>query len=243
MKTKIKKKTLVRRTHHKKVAVFDIDGTIFRSSLVIELTEGLILAGVFPEKIRKIYSHEQESWIERKGSYEEYINAVVKAFHIGIKGVKEKDFLPVVERVVSFRKDRVYRYTRDLAKKLKKKSYYLLAISHSPMYVVGRFGRQMSFDKVYGGLLELDAKKRFTGGMLHRELIFDKAKILKRAIEKENLTLKGSIGVGDTGSDIPFLKMVENRICFNPNSALYREAKKRGWKIVVERKDVIYQIK
>ncbi len=227
----------------RKVAVFDIDGTIFRSSLAIELTEGLILAGIFPAKIRKIYSQEYESWIERKDSYEEYINAVVKAFHIAIKGVKEKDFLPVVERAIAFHKDRVYRYTRDLVKELKKKNYYLLAISHSPMYVVGRFGKQISFDKVYGGLLELDDKKRFTGKMLHKDLIMNKAKILKRAIEKENLTLKDSVGVGDTESDIPFLKMVENPICFNPNSVLYRVAKKNRWHIVVERKDVIYKIK
>lgn len=226
----------------RKVAVFDIDGTIFRSSLLIEITEALILAGVFQAGVRKIYSREYKTWVERKGSYEEYINAVVRAFDANIKGVKEKDFLPVVEKVVAFHKDRVYRYTRDLVKELKKKNYYLLAISHSPMYAVGRFGKQMGFDKVYGRLLELDGKKRFTGKMLHGGLIFDKAKILKRAVEKENLTLKDSVGVGDTDSDIPFLKMVEKPICFNPNSALYRAAKKNGWGIAAERKDVIYKI-
>jgi len=32
----------------KKLAIFDIDGTIFRSSLTIELLESLIEEGVFP---------------------------------------------------------------------------------------------------------------------------------------------------------------------------------------------------
>jgi len=72
-------------------------------------------------------------------------------------------------------------------------------------------------------------------------LINDKAKILKRAVEKENLTLKGSVGVGDTESDIAFLKMVEKPICFNPNKKLYIRAKRSGWQIIVERKDVIYE--
>jgi phosphoserine phosphatase len=50
------------------------------------------------------------------------------------------------------------------------------------------------------------------------------------------------VGVGDTESDIPFLKLVDRPICFNPNRKLYAAAKRHGWKVVVERKDVIYKI-
>lgn len=230
-----------RKSNRRKVAVFDIDGTIFRSSLLIELVEALILGNVFPSSVRKTYSQEYERWLDRKGSYEKYINAVIRVFDKNIKGVKEKDLVSAVGKVVSFHKNRLYRYTRNLVKELKKKRYYLLAISHSPMYVVGRFGRELGFDKIYGRLLELDAKKRFTGRVLYADLIFDKAKVLKRAVEKEHLTLKGSIGVGDTESDVPFLTIVEKPICFNPNLALYGVAKRNKWRIVVERKDVIYR--
>ena len=73
-------------------------------------------------------------------------------------------------------------------------------------------------------------------------LIENKANIVKRAAEKENLTLKDSWGIGDTEGDIPMLEMVEHPVCFNPNMKLYRHAKINGWKIVVERKDVIYDI-
>ena len=61
-------------------------------------------------------------------------------------------------------------------------------------------------------------------------------------MEKENLTLKDSIGVGDTEGDIPLLKMVEIPICINPNKNLFAVAMKEGWRIVVERKDVIYKL-
>mgnify|MGYP001599791473 CR=1 FL=1 len=64
----------------KKVAVFDIDGTIFRSSLLIELTDALIQEGIFPESITKIYARAYKNWLERKDSYEKYIQAVVRAF-------------------------------------------------------------------------------------------------------------------------------------------------------------------
>ena len=73
---------------------------------------------------------------------------------------------------------------------------------------------------------------------MNEDLISDKSNIVKRAVEKENLTLEASVGVGDTEGDISFLEMVENPICFNPNSKLYLLAKKKSWKTIVERKDV-----
>ncbi len=226
----------------KKVAIFDIDGTVFRSSLLIELTDALIQEGIFHSKVSKLYARAYENWLSRKGPYEEYIGAVVKAFRQNIKGVRYNEFSKIAKKVVTFHRNRIYRYSRDIVKNLKKKNYYLLAISHSPQRVVKEFCKEMGFDKIYGQIYEIDRQKRFTGRMLHTKLISDKAEILKRAVEKEKLTLKGSVGVGDTESDIAFLKMVEKPICFNPNQKLYQYAKRAGWKIVVERKDVIYRL-
>jgi HAD superfamily hydrolase (TIGR01490 family) len=230
----------------KKVAVFDIDGTIFRSSLLIELTDALVQEGIFPASVIKSYSRAAKNWLERKGLFEDYIDAVVEAFLKNIKGVKYEEFAKVAKKVAAFHKDRVYVYTRELIKKLKKKNYYLLAISHSPHTVVKEFCQGLGFNKVYGHIFELDKKGKFTGNVLHLDLkkdrTLDKAFILKRALEKEGLTLRGSIGVGDTESDIGFLKMVEKPICFNPNTKLFQCAKKKGWQIVIERKDMIYHI-
>ena len=226
----------------KKVAILDIDGTIFRSSLLIELVEELIKENVFPKETEQIYQKEFDAWLNRKDTYEKYITAVVEAFVKNIKGVPYKDFMRVAETVVSGKKDRVYRYTRDLVKELKDKNYYLLAISQSPKGILDEFCDELGFDKVYGRFYELGPEDRFTGEIVDSHLIMNKANIVHRVMEKENLTLKGSIGVGDTEGDIPVLEMVDNPICFNPNMLLYKAAKRNGWKVVVERKDVIYNI-
>lgn len=230
----------------KKVAIFDIDGTLFRSSLLLELTDALVQEGVFPPGTKKVYSGEARKWLDRKGPYEHYIEAVVLAFLRYVKGKEYSRILRVARKVAAFHGERVYRYTRELVKNLRKKNYYLLAISHSPQFLVKEFSRKLGFDKTYGHIYEVDKKGRFTGRVLYLDLelkrSLDKAEILKRAIEKEGLTLKGSIGVGDTESDIGFLRLVERPICFNPNKKLYRYAKRAGWKIVVERKDVVYHL-
>lgn len=226
----------------KKVAIFDIDGTIFRSSLLIELVEVMIEEGLFKRSSRKEYDKEEKEWLDRKGDYESYINAVIKVFMKNIKGVSYDDFEKAVKIVIKRYNSRIYRHTRDLIGKLKKKNYFLLAISQSPKGILDEFCEKLGFDKVYGRFYETDSDGKFTGNVVGEELIKDKANIVRRAIEKENLTLEDSMGVGDTEGDISFLEMVAEPICFNPNSKLYEYAKKKGWRIVVERKDVVYEL-
>jgi phosphoserine phosphatase len=123
-----------------------------------------------------------------------------------------------------------------------KKTHYLLAISHSPYHVVEPFCREWGFQKVYAMMYEIDDREIFTGAVEHEDFMKQKDKVLARAIAKENLTLEGSIGVGDSESDIPMLKMVSRPIAFNPNRKLYQVAKRNRWEIVVERKDMIYRL-
>ncbi len=226
----------------KKVAIFDVDGTIFRSSLLIELVETFITEGIFPKESRALYRKEHERWLTRRGTYEDYIEAVVLAFMKHIKGVDYEDFNRAGKKVIAANKDRVYRYTRDLCKKLKRKGYFLLAISQSPKGLLDAFCKGLGFDKVYGRFYELGSSDKFTGEVVDLHLIANKGNIVRRAVAKEKLTLKGSWGVGDTEGDIPMLELVEHPVCFNPNATLYRYAKLNGWKVVVERKDVVYEL-
>lgn len=227
---------------HKKVAVFDIDGTIFRSSLFVELVSRLVEEGIFPKSAAADFAREKLAWLDRKGDYDTYISAVIKTFLKHIKGVEYKEFARIGEEVVAEHKDRVYRFTRDLIKELKRKKYFLLAVSHSPKTVLDHFCKRLGFNKVYGMFYEIGPRDRFTGTVADKEFILNKAFVVKRAIEKEGLTLAGSIGVGDTESDIPFLELVDEPICFNPNAKLYAHARRNKWRVVVERKDVVYNI-
>ncbi len=226
----------------RRVAVFDVDGTIFRSSLFIQLTEALIREGIFPPTLRGSYERQHKKWLEREGDYDSYIGAMVEAFSREIKGVGYGEFADIAEEVVDLQWKQTYRFTRDLIKDLKAKGYYLLAISHSPKTILDKFCPRIGFDKAYGMVYELGPSDRFTGVVIDEHLIRNKAAVLKRAVEKEGLTLAHSIGVGDTESDIPFLEAVARPICFNPNARLFKYAKRMGWKIVVERKDVIYDL-
>jgi len=226
----------------RRVAFFDIDGTVFRSSLLIELVEAFIDEGIFPPSARESYQDAFEAWRNREGKYEDYIGAVVRSYLAHIKGVFYGDLADIGRMVVARQSKHVYRYTRDLMQELKKDGYFIVAISQSPKTVLDDFCHSYGFDKVYGRIYEIGPNDRFTGEVTDIHLIENKANIVKRVVEKEDVTLEDSIAVGDTEGDIPLLEAVEHPICFNPNQALYDHAKRMDWKVIVERKDVIYEM-
>lgn len=225
-----------------KVAFFDIDGTVFRSSLFIELVEKLINEDVFPAEARAEYLEAYQSWLNREGSYEDYIAAMIQTFYNHIKGVHYGVVADIGRDVVATHSKRVYRYTRDLITELKKDNYYIVAISQSPKAILDDFCREYGFDKVYGRMYDIGPTDCFTGVVIDEHIIQNKANIIKRVFEKEAVTPEGAVAVGDTEGDIPMLESVARPICFNPNKALYTYSKQMDWKIIVERKDVVYEL-
>lgn len=227
----------------KPVAFFDIDGTIFRSSLLIELVNQLVREEIFPAEAILEYEDSFENWKNREGTYEEYIDDVVSVFVKYIKGVHYGTFADIGRRVVMLQSKRVYRYTRDLIKELKAEGYTLIAISQSPKTVLDEFCEQYGFDKVYGRIYEIGPQDCFTGAVSEEHLIKNKANIVKRVFDRHpELDRTRSLAVGDTDGDISLLESVSRAICFNPNKALYTQAKRNNWEVVVERKDVIYKL-
>lgn len=226
-----------------RVAFFDIDGTVFRSSLLIELVNALLAEGVFPQEAADDIRESYSAWQNREGSYEDYITAVISVYIKHIRGVYYGELADIGRRVVAVQRRRVYRYTRDLIKKLKSEDYYLVAISQSPKTLLDDFCLQYGFDKVYGRMYELGPQDRFTGVVTDEHLINNKANIVKRVFEHNpNLTKEESIAVGDTEGDLSLLESVEHPICFNPNQKLYQQARRLKWEVVIERKDVIYHL-
>jgi phosphoserine phosphatase len=61
-------------------------------------------------------------------------------------------------------------------------------------------------------------------------------------VEKHSLDFSGSLGIGDGHSDVSMLELVDTPIAFNPEKALFDHASQQGWKVVVERKNMVYEL-
>ncbi len=227
----------------KRLAVFDIDGTLFRSSLLIELTNALVSKNIFPKEANDEIEKDYKAWVNREGEYGEYIGKVIGVYEKYIIGKTEKEIDETAKEVLREESKKLYRFTRDLIMDLKRKNYFLFAISGSPGHILTSFAKEIGFDKYLGGYYEL-VDGRFTGKQPYGNPAQDKKTTLNKFLnENKEISLLESIGVGDTESDISFLEIIENPIAFNPNQGLARHAREKGWRIVVERKDVIYDVK
>ena len=85
----------------------------------------------------------------------------------------------------------------------------------------------------YVSRVEEHENNRFTGKSTSP--IFDKDKALIELVRKNEADYEGSIGVGDSASDIKMLSLVETPIAFNPEKEFFEYAKSRGWKVVIGR--------
>lgn len=233
-----------------RLAIFDIDGTIFRSSLLIELFNELVQRGVFPRKASREVERNYIAWQNRKGHYNDYLLTLVKTHYRYQTGCTVRQVEPAIKKVVAWQKDRVYRFTRNLVSTLKKEGYLLLAISNSQESMVKHFTKFLGFDAAIGRTPEV-LNGVYTGRTVIDGKPFpitahvDKIGILNRFIASQNLAvdLTHSIMVGDSEGDLPLLSYVGCPIAFNPSEPLARIARRRRWRIVVERKDVVYDIK
>ncbi|MBU4347997.1 HAD family phosphatase [Patescibacteria group bacterium] len=227
-----------------KIAVFDIDGTIFRSSLLVELVNLMVEDKLFSKSIENEIEKDYHSWLNREGNYDTYINKVAEVYFKRVVGYRYKDITKVSRKVMIKQKRRVYRFTRDLVKELKGKGYYLIAISGSPVFMVKDFAKKMGFDIAFGTALEVQ-NGLMTDRFVARDSYNKKSKLLKKIVKDCDIIpdWKNSVAVGDSATDISMLEMVGKPIAFNPDGVLVKTAKKNGWRIVTERKNVVYDIK
>jgi len=222
------------------LAVFDVDGTLFRRGLLPALTRRLVSEEVFPERVREELSEDYYAWVERRGSYETYDELVMELFLRELQGVSVAELRRCAIAEVEAHGRRLHIYTRDVARRLKEAGYYLIAISGSPQEILDLFLKPLGFDRAWGTVLA-QGEGRYTGEVL-QDPFKNKRRVLEKFLEEANVGVEGSVGVGDTLSDVGFLEMVETPIAFNPNRRFFEVARQRGWPIVVERKDVIYNL-
>lgn len=225
----------------KKFAVFDIDGTLIRWQLYHAVVDKLAATGNLGSDAKERLREARMVWKRREHpeAFKEYEKVLIEIYESAFPRLDVKQFDIMVAEVINEYKDQVYTYTRDLLKSLKEQGYTLLAISGSHQELVAEMAKYYGFDDFVGTRYAREDGK-FSG--MEFLATKDKKSVLKTLIEKHGLSLGGSIAVGDSASDIGMLELVEQPIAFNPDQALLKTAKENKWKIVVERKNVVYEL-
>lgn len=222
--------------------MFDIDGTLIRWQLYHAVADELARRGHFDQTSYQAIRNQRMHWKNRRspGAFKDYEKALVNLVDAALTGVSVEALEWACRAVILEYKDQVYTFTRDLIKELKAKDYLIFAISGSQETIVGMLAEYYGFDGYGGSVYEIE-HDHFTG---KKDVLTGERKPehLAKLAKEHQATYQGSIGVGDSDGDIQLLSVVETPIAFNPSQELYDHARKQGWRIVVERKNVTYNL-
>ena len=193
-------------------AFFDIDGTIFRNSLLTEHFKKLIKYDLldFSEYDRRV-KEAFKLWDERVGNYDNYLGDLTGTYVDAIKGLPTKynDF--VADKVVELKGNKVYAYTRKMIKWHKAQGHLVIFISGSPDFLVSRMAKKWNADDFCGSTYHTDK----SGILTHGDITM--------------LQL-----VGNPKAINPSLELL--------NSIKNDEELASKTEIIIERKDVIYSV-
>ncbi len=225
----------------KQFAVFDIDGTISRTSLLQLIVRELVARGKLDvgagSKIEKLLHDNRQRTDDTE--FTRYLHQATEMLFTSVPdGLRVDDYTEIINAVVKTSLSNTYVYTRELIQTLRQNNFFLIAISGSELRAVETFAQTLGFDAWVGGISYEKQGGKLTGRV--NSLDQTKAAVLQSLIEKFGLKTKGSTAVGGTTREQDVLEMVDSPIAFNPNQALFKVAREKGWMIVIERKDMVY---
>jgi len=229
-------------------AFFDIDGTLYRNSLMIEHFKKLmkyevINPALWHTKVRKTY----ENWEKRRGNYDDYLLELAEVYIDSLKGL-DKDMLEfITNQVIDLKGDNVYVYTRERIAWHKTMGHKILFISGSPSFLVRKMAERYEIDDFKASVYETDSENRFTGEIKQMWDSENKKKAMSAFVSKYDIDLDKSYSYGDTAGDISMFEMTGHPVAINPTKELLLGIKARKdlserMKIIVERKDIIYHL-
>ncbi|MGM0396069.1 MAG: HAD family hydrolase [Bacillota bacterium] len=231
----------------KTAAFFDIDGTIFRNSLMIEHFRKLIAFEIInPEvwytKVKKAY----DDWEKRYADFEEYLEILAGVYLDELKGIKREHIEFVANNVIDSNWDMVYKYSRGQIEWHKNMGHEVFFISGSPDFLVSKMAEKYGATEYRGTKYLVDSNNCYTGEIIRMWDSTSKKKVLDEIIEKYNVDLVTSYAYGDTIGDLSMLRRMGNPVAINPNRDLIMEIKADEYlskqiTIIVERKNVIYK--
>lgn len=222
------------------LAVFDLDGTLYRWSFYLEFIEQLArFQRVSPAHFVASQAHQRAA--KAHGSEETYLSKYVHDWEEkAISGLSEGEVVSAMREVLRTQKNRSYLFSNELFAILREANYEIIAMSGSPSQMVEVLCREWKFDAWYGTEYVMDDRKLFARDQSMTKRVDQmKGSMLRKFFDEGTYQREGSIAIGDTLEDWSMLELVEYPIAFNPEQGCVLKARQTGIPIVWERKDVI----
>lgn len=228
-------------------AFFDVDGTLYRDSLMSEMFKKLIKYDILSSE----YWHAEVKpkffkYDNRIGAYDDYIIEIGEIYKGAIKKISPYIIQFIARQIIDEKGGRVYTFTRDRIMWHKKNNHKIITISGGPQELVTEISNRYGIDDSVGTLY-FHNESQYTGDFVPMWDSKSKEKALKDFVEKHDIDLNVSYAYGDTAGDFSMLQAVGNPTCINATRELLNLVSntkdvRDKIDIIIERKDVVYKV-
>lgn len=228
-------------------AFFDVDGTIYRDSLLIEhfklmIKKGYLSMDAWTGSVKDNF----EKWSTREGDYDTYMEDLVNKYVEGISKVDIDKVIELATEVINNKADKMYRYTKKRIQAHKELGHKIILISGSPDFLIKKMATKLNADD-YTATIYVKNNDRYTGEQIPMWDSNSKNKAIMHYVKKYNLNLAECFAYGDTSGDLSMLNLVGHPFAINPAKKLLNRIYENSelmdkLTIIVERKDVIYEL-
>ena len=229
-------------------AFFDIDGTLYRDSLMVEHFKKLLKYEIIDPSLWHSHAKQTyQNWDKRQGNYDDYLLEIAELYIQSMKGLNNEYMEFIANQVIHLKGDRVYRFARARMAWHKCHNHRIIFISGSPSYLVSKMAKKYDVADFRGTEYLTDENNNFTGEIIQMWDSENKIQAIGEFKEKYDIDLEKSYSYGDTNGDFSMLKAVGHPIAINPTKELLNNIKqdeelRKKITIIVERKDVIYKL-
>jgi len=218
-----------------RLAVFDIDGTLYDGNLGISFVKYLVAQKVFDPKIEKnilsLYGDYKQNKIEKGVA----TKMIYQLYAEGLKNKTKQEVIRFAKNCWSEAKRDIFDFTKPLIKCFEDKNHLVILLSGSPSELVNLFAKEhgIILSNTASGREEIINDKYTGRSMSNLGSAQEKIAALRKIVEdkKINIDWADSFGMGDNERDVKILEKTGHSVAFEPNEVLKKISAKRGWHI------------
>jgi HAD superfamily hydrolase (TIGR01490 family) len=224
-----------------KVAVLDVDGTLYSGALGVELLRALVeRAACDVERAREVFdlvARYRRGEIDHATlSAEAYL-----AYGRTLAGASVEEVQRIARSTWQQERSGLFPFVGSLVATLKHKGFTVVLISGSPNEMICEIAADVGAPHFCGALFAVKGGVYTGEASLRSGALGAKSDILKRLLEGDDVDLAASFAMGDSLADVALFQMIGKPMTFEPTPELLAVARENGWP-VASRHDVLQRL-
>ena len=212
-------------------AFFDLDRTVLRRSSALALAPAFRRKGFISRRQLATSALWQLLFVLR-GASARAVRAAAEDGMILLRGLRVSDLQELVgDAMEPVLRPLVYAEPLHLVQQHRARGERVYVVSATLQEIVEHIADDLGFDGAIGSTCEI-VDGTYTGRPLRAAHGDGKARAVRELAAAEGIDLAASTAYSDSHTDLPFLEAVGHSVAANPDRALRRIARARGWPVL-----------